>query len=154
MNRLHPSRPVITWAGRPLDAHILRTSVAFLLIHSSSKQSTHLISSVEAIMGLGTDASSRVDPRSKLFHWHCHAKAKWRGKRKKKQNTIYDKSKAQQVLRVCVHLTLTLTLIQEIALDIFSAVSMQHLAKSNHNCYRSTKNNLFNRTTKWPAGLV
>lgn len=96
MNRLHLSRPVITGADVPLDGHILRTSVAFLLIHSPSKQSTHLISSVEAIMGPGTDASSWVDPCWKLFHWHCHTKAKWRqgaggGKNKEAEYNLWQK---------------------------------------------------------------
>lgn len=59
------------------------------------------------------------------------------GKEKKKNRIQFmTKSKAQQVLQVCVHFMCTTrslsSLIQEIALDIFSALSMQHLAKSNH----------------------
>lgn len=62
MNQRHLQRPVITGAGRPRGGCILRTSVAFLLIRSSSKQSTLFISSVKAVMGPGAQASSSVDP--------------------------------------------------------------------------------------------
>lgn len=102
MNRLRLSSLVITGA----DTHILHTSVAFLLIHSSSKQSTHLISSVKAIMGLGTDATSWPDPpvlqaiSLTLLHRNKIAR---KIKKKEKRSKTVDKSKYQPVLRVGIH---------------------------------------------------